>query len=188
MRNKLKQINQEYNQLETNQIELNKVNETNINQLQTEIKKNSLLNKEIASLKSDNNKNIQEINQLGERLNTLRSANKDYEKSISILQSAMNNNTENTNSDKSKLNKLTAHIDHLQNKLKNVENNEASLISANKKLMELNEGSNKNTHQMLQDKDKLIQSLHVKLREKECVIKKLNSKKDPSELVSNLNS
>lgn len=77
MRNKLKQSAEEVKSINSSYNELVKTNETNINQLQTEIKKNSNLNKEITSLKADNNKNVQEINQLGERLNSLRSQNKD---------------------------------------------------------------------------------------------------------------
>lgn len=187
MRNKLKQINEDFKLLESNYNQISRSNETNVNQLQLEIKKNSNLNKEIATLKSDNNKNIQEINQQGERMNSLRSTNKDYEKTITMLQSALNSNNDCNTSDKNKVGKLNSYIQHLQNKLQNVEKNESSLIAANKKLIESNENNNKTTHQLLQDKDRIIQSLNIKLREKELIVKKYN-KKDSTEVSTNLNS
>lgn len=188
MRNKLKQSNEELKSLNSVYSQSVKTNETNVNQLQSEIKKNSTLHKEIAALKADNNKNIQEINQLGERMNSLRSQNKDYEKSLSMLQSAITSNQDTGNSN-TNISKLTSYIENLQSKLSNLEKNETSLISANKKLKESSCNDVKKSHQLLQEREKMIQSLSVKIREKDLVIKKHNSKNDISkDIITPLNS
>lgn len=188
-RNKLKQSTEEIKSINSVYNELLKTNETNINQLQSEIKKNSTLNKEITTLKADNNKNIQEINQLGERLNSLRSQNKDYEKSMTMLQSVITKENDIGNSNITNISKYTVYIENLQSKLSNLEKNETSLVAANKKLKESLNNDAKKSHKILQEKEKMIQSLSVKIREKDCVIKKYSGKNDTSkDIITPLNS
>lgn len=56
---------------------------SNLDQLRKEIKKNSNFVKENSELRIENNRNIAEINQLEERLNSIRELNKTYEKGMS---------------------------------------------------------------------------------------------------------
>jgi len=83
IKNKMQNLSQEHKDITLKytdqQLNLNNT----LEQLRKEIKKNSHFVKDNSELRIENNKNIVEINQLEERLNSIRELNKNYEKGMS---------------------------------------------------------------------------------------------------------